>query len=106
MADCFESISPDSKSSGLAKYRDEMGRLDEETRPEFDMLYREVALAPITKFSCFFPKINSLITKRAHKLLDYDAAKSKVKHELEKPSKNAAKLDQVSKPRCIVANWV
>lgn len=73
-----------------------MAKIEEETRAEFDLLYKQVALTPITKFSCYFPKINGLVTKRAHKLLDYDASKSKLKRELEKREKNESKLNQVN----------
>ena len=72
-----------------------MSRIDEEVRPEWESMYREVVLTPVTKFSMFFPRINNLVEKRSRKLLDYDAAASKVNSEMDKPSKNTEKLPQV-----------
>lgn len=73
-----------------------MGKIDDEIRPEFDTIYREVVLNPVTNFSGYFPKVNALAVKRSRKLLDYDAAKSKVKTETEKPFKKMSKLDEVT----------
>lgn len=78
--------------AGLTKYHDDMSKIDEEIRAEYDTVYRTVLVEPIARFSAYFPEISQLIAKRNRKLLDLDAAKSKVKGEVEKPSKDSNRL--------------
>ncbi|KAH9032444.1 BAR-domain-containing protein [Lactarius pseudohatsudake] len=63
------------------------------TRPyPQDAPYRTTILDPLGKMNSYFPTINEHISKRNKKLLDYDAARSKVRKMAEKPSEDATKL--------------
>ncbi|EPZ32344.1 Arfaptin/BAR adaptor protein Hob3-like protein [Rozella allomycis CSF55] len=74
------------------KFRQVMNSIDEELRVEMDQIYRFTVLDPITIYLEYFPQINDLIKKRNHKLLDYDAARSKVRKLVDKPADDASKL--------------
>ena len=89
-----------SRSNTVTRYKEEMVKVDEVSRPEYDEAYRKTVLEPLTNFSLFFPEINEIITKRSHKLLDYDAAKSKVKKLVESPSEDSKKLAEVTDRCC------
>ncbi|KAK4621604.1 hypothetical protein CLAFUW4_07201 [Fulvia fulva] len=62
-----------------------------------DVIYRTTVLEPINRFCAYFPDINECIKKRNHKMLDYDAMRSKVKKLTEKPDKDPAKLPRTEK---------
>lgn len=101
----FASIHSGSTSPGglgdgafTTRYLGEMARVEEDVRPEWESLWREVVLTPVTKFAAYFPRVDALVAKRARKLIDLDAARSRVKAEVEKPSKDAGKLPQVTYP--------
>lgn len=70
---------------------------DEETVQQMDGPFRETILDPITKFSAYFNEIDEAIKKRAHKKLDYDLCKAKVRKLIDKPAKDAAKLPLAQK---------
>ena len=70
---------------------------DEETVKQIDGPFRETILDPITKFSNYFKEIDEGIKKRAHKKVDYDMCKAKVRKVIDKPSKDAAKLPRTEK---------
>ena len=48
--------------------------------------------------NAYFPVINEHINKRNKKLLDYDAARSKVRKLTDKPSDDPTKLPKVGHP--------
>jgi amphiphysin len=58
---------------------------------------RTTVLDPISRFCAYFPDVNECIKKRNHKLLDYDAMRSKVKRLVEKPDKDATKLPRTER---------
>lgn len=45
--------------------------------------------------SSFFPIINENISKREKKMLDYDAARSRLRKLIDKPSEDPAKMPKV-----------
>ncbi|RMZ02926.1 hypothetical protein D0862_05842 [Hortaea werneckii] len=62
-----------------------------------DFVYRTTVLEPINRFCAYFPDINECIKKREHKMLDYDAMRSKVKKLTDKPDKDPGKLPRTEK---------
>ncbi|RMY81048.1 hypothetical protein D0861_08432 [Hortaea werneckii] len=62
-----------------------------------DYVYRTTVLEPINRFCAYFPDINECIKKREHKMLDYDAMRSKVKKLTDKPDKDPGKLPRTEK---------
>ncbi|KAK5134887.1 hypothetical protein LTR08_005977 [Meristemomyces frigidus] len=62
-----------------------------------DFIYRTTVLEPINRFCAYFPDINECIKKRNHKMLDYDAMRSKVKKLVEKPDKDPGKLPRTER---------
>ncbi|KXT08162.1 hypothetical protein AC579_8453 [Pseudocercospora musae] len=62
-----------------------------------ESIYRTTVLEPINRFCAYFPDINECIKKRNHKMLDYDAMRSKVKKLVEKPDKDPSKLPRTEK---------
>ena len=63
-----------------------------------DQPFRTTVLDPLGKMNAYFPVINEHISKRNKKLLDYDAARSKVRKLTDKPSDDPTKLPKVSYP--------
>jgi len=78
-------------------YKQAVEDLDAETVKALDGPYRTTVLEPISRFCAYFPDINECIKKRNHKMLDYDAMRSKVKRLVEKPDKDPAKLPRTEK---------
>ncbi|EMC96937.1 hypothetical protein BAUCODRAFT_87426 [Baudoinia panamericana UAMH 10762] len=78
-------------------YKQAVEDLDAETIKALDGPYRTTVLEPINRFCAYFPDINECIKKRNHKMLDYDAMRSKVKRLVEKPDKDPAKLPRTEK---------
>ncbi|KAK6455931.1 cytoskeleton structure, endocytosis, cell fusion protein [Scheffersomyces xylosifermentans] len=70
---------------------------DEETVKQMDGPFRETILDPVTKFAGYFTEIDEAIKKRAHKKVDYDACKAKVRKLIDKPAKDAGKLPKAEK---------
>lgn len=71
--------------------------IDEETVKQVDGPFRETILDPVTKFANYFTEIDEAIKKRAHKKIDYDQCKSKVRRLIDKPAKDAGKLPRAEK---------
>ncbi|KAI6033211.1 hypothetical protein F5J12DRAFT_799483 [Pisolithus orientalis] len=66
--------------------------LDASVQRELDAPYRTTIMEPLGKMNAYFPIINEHISKRNKKLLDYDAARSKLRKVIEKPSDDPTKL--------------
>ncbi|KIJ68112.1 hypothetical protein HYDPIDRAFT_173776 [Hydnomerulius pinastri MD-312] len=66
--------------------------LDGGIQREMDAPYRTTIMEPLGKMNAYFPVVNEHITKRNKKLLDYDAAKSKLHKVIDKPSEDPTKL--------------
>jgi len=92
--DTFYSASDRTSGSAMAAhaYRRSVEELDTGISRELDAPYRSTILDPLGKMNSYFPTINEHISKRNKKLLDYDAARSKVRKMAEKPSEDATKL--------------
>ena len=73
-------------------YKQAVTDLDAETIKALDGPYRTTVLDPIQRFCSYFPDINSCITKRDHKALDYDRTRAQVKKLTDKPDKDVTKL--------------
>ncbi|KAI0058804.1 BAR-domain-containing protein [Artomyces pyxidatus] len=73
-------------------YKRSVEELDSGIGRELDAPYRATILDPLGKMNSYFPVINEHISKRNKKLLDYDAARSKVRKMTEKPSDDPTKL--------------
>ncbi|KAF6069177.1 Regulator of cytoskeleton and endocytosis [Candida albicans] len=78
-------------------YMQSVKEFDEETVKQIDGPYRETVLDPIGKFSNYFSEIDEAIKKRAHKKIDYEQCKAKVRRLVDKPAKDAAKLPRAEK---------
>ncbi|KAG0043990.1 hypothetical protein BGZ83_010791 [Gryganskiella cystojenkinii] len=74
------------------KYKEAVGKLEQQAQDEVDAAYRTTVLEPIGRYSAYFPEINEAVRRRNKTMLDYDAARSKVRKLVEKPSEDAAKL--------------
>lgn len=66
--------------------------LDASVQRELEAPYRTTIMEPLGKMNAYFPIINEHISKRNKKLLDYDAARSKLRKVIEKPSDDPTKL--------------
>jgi amphiphysin len=66
--------------------------LDGSTQREMEAPFRTTVLEPLGKMNSYFPIINEHITKRNKRLLDYDAARSKVRKLIDKPSDDPSRL--------------
>ncbi|OAA48779.1 protein hob3 [Cordyceps fumosorosea ARSEF 2679] len=85
-------------SDGVSRsYKQAVEDLDAETIKALDGPYQTTVLEPISRFCAYFPDVNECIKKRAHKLLDYDALRAKVKRLVDKPDKDATKLPRTEK---------
>ncbi|ODN83443.1 hypothetical protein L202_01583 [Cryptococcus amylolentus CBS 6039] len=73
-------------------YKSAVDELDSGVGRDLDSPFRATVLDPIGKLNSYYPNINNAITKRSHKLQDYDAARSKVKKLVEKPADDSTKL--------------
>lgn len=78
-------------------YKQAVEDLDAETIKALDGPYRTTVIDPIGRFCAYFPDVNEAIKKRAHKLLDYDALRARVKRLVEKPDKDASKLPRTER---------
>lgn len=85
------------KDNVSSYYKQAVQDLDAETVKELDGPYRETVLEPVSRFCSYFPEINEAIKKRNHKLIDYDALRSKVKKLADKPSDDPTKLPRAEK---------
>ncbi|KAG8896094.1 hypothetical protein FRB99_000192 [Tulasnella sp. 403] len=73
-------------------YKRAVDDLDGVITREFDAPYRTTVLEPVGKMASFFPIINETIGKREKKMLDYDAARSRLRKLVDKPSEDPTKL--------------
>ncbi|KAL7411021.1 BAR-domain-containing protein [Mrakia frigida] len=73
-------------------YKRAVDELDTGVGRDLDVPYRHTVLEPVGRFCSFFPTINSAIDKRNKKLLDYDAARSRMRKLAEKGSDDVTKL--------------
>ncbi|KAJ1036169.1 hypothetical protein NDA18_000035 [Ustilago nuda] len=94
--DGFYTDSSDAAMSANA-YRRAVDELDTKTAKEIDAPYRATVLEPIGKLASYFPEANKIIEKRNKKLLDYDAARSKHRKLVDKPSDDPTKLPKAEK---------
>ena len=83
---------------GVSKYYlTAVQELDSETVKALDGPFRETVLEPISRFCSYFQDIDEAVKKRNHKLMDYDALRSKVRKLTEKPSDDPSKLPRLEK---------
>jgi len=73
-------------------YKRAVEDLDGSITLEFDTPYRTTVLEPVGKMCSLFPIINEHISKRDKKMLDYDAARSKLQKLINKPSEDPTKM--------------
>ncbi|PWN25073.1 BAR-domain-containing protein [Jaminaea rosea] len=99
MAEAIDGMFTDSSDAAMAAgaYRRAVEELDTKTARELDAPYRATVLEPVGKLCSYFPEINKNIEKRNKKLLDYDAARSKHRKLIDKPSDDPAKLPRAEK---------
>ncbi|KAF9902035.1 hypothetical protein EC991_005391 [Linnemannia zychae] len=74
------------------KYKEAVGKLEQQAQDELDHSYRMAVLEPIGRYASYFPEINEATRRRNKKLVDYDTARSKVRKLVEKPSEDSTKL--------------
>jgi len=94
LAETIDSFYADNSDAAMAanSYRRAVGELESKTARELDAPFRATVLEPIGKMCSSWPEINKAIEKRNKKLLDYDAARTKARKLIEKPSDDASKL--------------
>lgn len=78
-------------------YKRSIDELDASISKELDAPYRTCILEPLGKMNAYFPVINDTISKRSKKLIDYDAARSKLRKVTDKPSEDPTKLPAAEK---------
>ncbi|PWN53918.1 putative RVS161-protein [Violaceomyces palustris] len=99
IAETVDGFYNDSSDAAMAAnaYKRAVEELDTKTAREIDAPYRATVLEPIGKLCSYFPEINKTIEKRHKKLLDYDAARTKHRKLMEKPSDDPIKLPKAEK---------
>ncbi|KDQ21578.1 hypothetical protein BOTBODRAFT_50187 [Botryobasidium botryosum FD-172 SS1] len=92
--DAFYGAADKSSEGAMAghAYKRAVDELDTVISRELDTPYRTTVLEPVGKMCAYFPVINETIAKRNKKLLDYDAARSKVRKLIDKPSDDPNRL--------------
>ncbi|KAJ9120424.1 hypothetical protein QFC24_005381 [Naganishia onofrii] len=73
-------------------YKSAVQELDNIVSRDLDAPFRATVLEPVGKLCSYFPTVNEGISKRNKKMLDYDAARSKVRKLQDKPSDDSVKL--------------
>lgn len=73
-------------------YKAAVDELDTGVGRELDQPYRTTVMEPLGKMNAYFPIVNEHISKRNKKLLDYDAARSRMNKLIQKPSEDPTKL--------------
>jgi len=73
-------------------YKQSVNELEQGIGRELDSPFRTTIMEPLGKMNAYFPVINEHINKRNKKLLDYDAARSKMRKLIDKPSEDPTKL--------------
>ncbi|KAK0530251.1 BAR adaptor protein Hob3 [Tilletia horrida] len=86
----------DSSEAAMAAtaYKRATEELDGKCQRELDAPFRATILEPIGRLCSYFPEINKTIEKRNRKLLDYDAARTKHRKLVEKPSDDPSKAER------------
>ncbi|UZJ55878.1 hypothetical protein CBS101457_005198 [Exobasidium rhododendri] len=99
IAETIDGFYNDSSEAAMAAnaYKRAVDELDTKTARELDAPYRATVLEPIGKLCSYFPEINKTIDKRNKKLLDYDAARTKHRKLIDKPSDDPSKLPRAEK---------
>ncbi|KZT40763.1 BAR-domain-containing protein [Sistotremastrum suecicum HHB10207 ss-3] len=92
--DAFYSAADRNSDGAMAgnAYKRAVEELDNVIGRELDAPYRATVLDPALKMNSYFPLINEAISKRNKKLLDYDAARSKMRKLIDKPSDDPTKF--------------
>ncbi|ODQ78328.1 hypothetical protein BABINDRAFT_162967 [Babjeviella inositovora NRRL Y-12698] len=90
---------PDANSrDGISKrYLEVTQELNQNVLQELEGPYKETVLNPVARFNTYFTEIDEAIKKRAHKKLDYDHLRAKVKKLAEKPLEDATKLPMLER---------
>ena len=73
-------------------YKGAVDELDNLVVRDLDGPFRATVLEPVGKLNQYFNNVNQAIDKRNHKLIDYDATRSKVRKLVEKPADDTLKL--------------
>ncbi|KAF8497660.1 BAR-domain-containing protein [Gautieria morchelliformis] len=73
-------------------YKRSVDELEASVSSELEVPYRTTIQEPVGKMCAYFPIINETISKRNKKLLDYDAARSKLRKAVDKPGEDGIKL--------------
>jgi len=97
LADTIEAFygSADKSSDGAMAghaYKRSVDDLDGVVGRELDQPYRTTISEPLGKMNAYFPVVNEHISKRNKKMIDYDAARSKLRKLIDKPSEDPTKL--------------
>ncbi|PCH43640.1 BAR-domain-containing protein [Wolfiporia cocos MD-104 SS10] len=92
--DVFYGAADKSSEGAMAAhaYKRAIDDLDTGVGRELDAPYRTTVMEPLGKMNAYFPVVNEHISKRNKKLLDYDAARSKMNKLINKPSDDPTKL--------------
>jgi amphiphysin len=96
LADTIEAFygSADKASDGAMAghaYKRSVDDLDGVVGRELDQPYRTTISEPLGKMNAYFPIVNEHISKRNKKMIDYDAARSKIRKLIDKPSEDPTK---------------
>ncbi|KAG2237704.1 hypothetical protein BDF21DRAFT_383015 [Thamnidium elegans] len=79
-------------SSAGIEYKRAIEKLDEEARSNLDAAYRATVIEPLGRYCSYFPEINEAIKRRQKMSSEYDAARSKVRKLVDRPSEDPQKL--------------
>lgn len=90
----FYGASDKTSEGGMAAhaYKRSVDDLDGSFSREMDSPFRTTISEPLGKMCAYFPIVNEHIAKREKKMLDYDAARSRLRKLIEKPSEDPTKL--------------
>lgn len=99
IADTIDRFYADNSEAAMAahSYKRCVEDLDGNTARNMDAPYRATVLEPIGKLCSYLPEVNKSIEKRNHKLMDHDAARTKLRKLTEKPSDDGTKLPRAEK---------
>ena len=99
VAESVETFYTDSSEAAVAAtaYKRAADDLDGRVARELDPPFRATVLEPIGKLQSYFPEINKNIEKHNRKQIDYDAARTKHRKLIEKPSDDPSKLPRAEK---------
>ncbi|KAI4519477.1 BAR-domain-containing protein [Schizophyllum commune Loenen D] len=73
-------------------YKSAIEELEGSISREFETPYRTTISEPIGKMCAYFPVINEHISKRGKKMIDYDAARARLRKLIDKPSEDPQRL--------------